>query len=233
MRDDKSVATEMRKKGASYSDIYKELRVPKATLSDWFGGEKWSQELRDRLAKDALKESTVRIIDLDKIRGEKLSHVYEQARKEAREEFERLKYHPLFIAGLMLYWGEGDKVTKHSTRLINTDPVMIKLFVNFLLHACKIPVERIRAQAIIYPDIDPESTVRFWSERSGIPTDKFSKCSVIKGRHKIRRISRGTCTVCVSSTYFKVKVLEWLSILPNDLMSSEYYENMARDAGIV
>ena len=133
----------------------------------------------------------------------------------------------------MLYWGEGDKVTRQSTRLINTDPEMIRLFVLFLRKVCRIPKEKIRAQAIIYPDLNPEGCIVHWSKAAGISRDSFTKCSVIVGRHKTKKLSYGTCTISVSSTYFKVKILEWLSTLPKELMSKRYYANIATEAGMV
>jgi len=227
MRADKEAANKMRRDGKSYTEILAALKIPKATLSNWFGHVNWSRDIRKKLTAAAGIVSTERIRELDRVRGKHLERVYGEARGEARKEFEGLKYNPLFIAGLMLYWGEGDKVTKQSTRLINADPEMIRLFVLFLREVCRIPKEKIRAQAIIYPDLDPDGCIAHWSRAAGIPRNSFTKCSVIIGRHKTKRLSHGTCTIYVSSTYFKVKMLEWLSRLPKELMSTGYYANIA------
>ncbi len=112
MRIDKENAFVLRKQGKSYKEIKAELGVPKSTLSDWFNGQGWSKDLSSKLFEKAKQAHTVRLQELNKIRGENLKKVYEEAIKEALEEFELLKYHPLFIAGLMIYWGEGNKVSK-------------------------------------------------------------------------------------------------------------------------
>src|SRR5688572_23770642 len=109
MRKDKNAAYQLRLSGKSYNEIYEILKVPQSTLSDWFSKKEWSIKIRDRLALSAQEVSTMRIVELNKVRGKHLAEVYEQARQEARKEFKFLKYNPLFIAGLMLYWGEGDK----------------------------------------------------------------------------------------------------------------------------
>ena len=223
----------MRRRGNSYTEIRDALKIPKATLSDWFGRANWSQAVRKKLARTAIAVSTERMRELDRVRGKHLKKVYAKARREAQKEFAELKYSPLFIAGLMLYWGEGDKVTKHITRLINTDPNMIRLFVLFLLYVCQLPISKIRAYAIIYPDLDPENCITYWSKKSGLHKASFTKCAVIAGRHKVKRVSHGTCTICVSSTYFKVKILEWLGLLPKELMSKRYYASIATEAGMV
>ncbi|MHB1163284.1 MAG: hypothetical protein ACYCZZ_02040 [Minisyncoccota bacterium] len=226
MRKDKKIATEMRKNGKSYAEIYTALKIPKATLSDWFSKSGWSKEVAEKLASKVQIQHTARIVELDKVRGQHLARAYEEARSEARKDLQILKYNPLFIAGLMLYWGEGDKATKAKVRLTNTDPELIRLFVFFLRKVCNIPEEKICAQILTYPDIDDEANRRYWSEISGITPEKFLKSVLIQGRHKTRRLGHGVCGVYVSSTYFKVKMLEWLKLLPEELMNLRYYENM-------
>ncbi len=225
---------EMRKSGKSYNEILTKLRVPKSTLSDWFSHADWSREIKNKLNASLIEKSTARFRDLNKVRGIHLSRAYAEARKEAADEFRRLKYHPLFIAGLMLYWGEGDKLTASQTRIINTDADMINLFVLFLRNICQIPVEKIRGCAIIYPDLEATTCREYWSNRSGLPAGNFNKCVVIQGRHKTKRLSYGMGQILVSSTYFKAKMNEWLKLLPKELMNREYYAIIApTNAGIV
>jgi len=168
----------------------------------------------------------IRLRELNKLRGANLKRAYEEARTEAHTEFETLKYNPLFIAGVMLYWGEGDKLTKYSTTISNTDPYLIRLYVFFLENVCRIPKEKIKAHVLVYPDLDERDCLLYWASRSNIVLSRFTKCTVIQGRHKTRRLTHGVCMVIVSSTYFKAKVLEWLKLLPNELMNQRYYENI-------
>lgn len=226
MRKDKEFAIEMRKSGRSYNEILAALKIPKATLSDWFSKENWSNDIRKKLTDAAYEVHTIRIRELDRIRGLHLKKAYAEAEREAIEEFAELKYNPLFIAGIMLYWGEGDKLTKYEVRLSNTDPGLIRLFVIFLDKICQIPTEKIRLNVLIYPDLDPDECIRYWSAQSGLSTGHFTKCITIHGRHKTRRLSHGVCMAHVSSTYFKVKVSKWLELLPKELMGKEYYERI-------
>ncbi len=217
----------MRRNGKSYNEIHAALKIPKATLSDWFSKIDWSNAMAKKLAAAVQKQHIVRLIELDKIRGTHLKRAYEEAREEARNDFLELKHNPLFIAGLMLYWGEGDKSqVRNGVRLANTDPQLIKLYVFFLTHACRIPIDRIRAHILVYPDLNKERCVRYWAEASGLPVSNFTKCTQIIGRHKTKRLLWGVCLVAVSSTYFKEKVLEWLKIFPGELMNEGYYESI-------
>ncbi|MDO8604295.1 MAG: hypothetical protein Q7K40_02760 [bacterium] len=227
MRKDKEIAFKMRKNGKSYNEIREALKIPKATLSGWFSEINWSKDIAKKLAASVQKQHTIRLIELDRIRGTHLKRAYEEAREEARKEMAELKYNPLFIAGLMLYWGEGDKSSiRNGVRIANTDPSLIKLYIFFLTRACKIPIERIKAHVLIYPDLDATKCIQYWAEASGLPESNFTKCTTIVGRHKTKRLGWGVCLVAVSSTYFKEKMLEWLKMFPSELMNKEYYESI-------
>jgi len=226
MRKDKQKAIDLRKDGKSYAAILKQLHIPKSTLSGWFRDVDWSKAVRTKLASVAKIQSTRHLKELNKVRGAHLVRAYEEARREAREELADLRYNPLFIAGLMLYWGEGDKLTKHHVKLTNTDPKLIKLFLAFLTQACRIPVSKIKAHILLYPDLDDWLSKAYWVHETGLPKENFTKSTVITGKHKTRRLSFGICIVNVSSTYFKVKMLEWLTLLPDELMNQRYYENI-------
>ncbi|MEJ0053756.1 MAG: hypothetical protein WDN10_03480 [bacterium] len=233
MRKDKDKAFELRRNGKSYREIRGALKVPISTLSGWFSEIGWSKKMARDLAAKAQIQHTARIIELDRIRGVHLARIYEEAKEEARTDLEILKYNPLFIAGLMLYWGEGDKTTKSQVRLANTDPELIRLFVVFLKNVCNIPEEKVWVSILTYPDIDDEANRRYWSQASGVPLDKFLKSILIQGRHKTKRLGHGVCSIFVSSTYLKVKMIEWLRLLPQELMNLQYYENIKPEADMV
>ena len=216
----------MRRSGKSYAEIYAALRIPKSTLSGWMAEIDWSSALKKKLSLSAQAGHSIRLQELNKLRGRNLAKAYDAAREEARIDFEVLKYNPLFISGIMLYWGEGDKLTKYATSLSNTDPYLIRLYVFFLENVCRLPKEKIKAHVLIYPDLDEEKCRLYWASRSHIALSRFTKCTVMQGRHKVRRLKNGVCMVVVSSTYFKAKMLEWLALLPNELMNRRYYENI-------
>jgi hypothetical protein len=226
MRKDKEEAFRLRREGNSYAAIRAKLKIPLATLSDWFRDVDWSNNVRARLTETAKKESAVRIKELGRVRGEHLKRVYEEAREEARQELEVLKYNPLFISGMMLYWGEGDKVSPHLVRLSNSDPELIQFYVGFLQKACRIPENKIKASLLIYPDIEEVANRRFWAFATGLPLGNFTKSVLIQGRHETKRLRYGVCNIVISSAYFKVKMLTWLTALPKELIDRRYYENM-------
>ncbi len=222
MRKDKKSALQLRSLGKSYNEIKKLLGVPKSTLSDWLSKNQSSIKIKHRLSENSQKKNTIRIRSLNKIRKKNLDKLYQEAREEAKKEFEYFKFHPLFISGTTIYWGEGDRSSRHLIRVGNIDPFMIRLFVKFLREVCGVSKIKIRAHILIYPDLDAEKCKNFWIERSGLSAENFNKTVAIEGRHKTRRIPHGVCYVGISSTYLKEKMNIWLSLLPKALLKNKY-----------
>lgn len=214
MRNDQHLAIDLRRRGRSYNDIATQLGIPKSTLSGWLRTRSWSQEIRRKLDQKQRQHSIKRMRALARVQKEKWEQWREEYRREARERFTSLVRDPLFIAGIMLYWGEGDNKSRSSVRLANTDPRMIKLFFRFLQHCCRLPPERIYIDLLLYPDLSPLPTRRFWSTYLGIAEEQFSKPQIIRsknfhGLHPSKRLQYGVCTIRVNSGGLKEQMRVW------------------------
>ena len=229
MRKDKEIATRMRNQGKSYLEIHAALQIPRATLSDWFKDLDWSRNVRHRLARISAEEGAVRLQELSRVRGQQLKRAYETAESEARAEFENLKYHPAFIAGVLLYWREGAKSPRTNVQLSSSDPALIRLFYFFLREVCGVPEDRITGHLLLYPDLEEKVCRAYWAQKSGMPWGKFSKSVRVKGRRQTRRLTLGVCTITASSVYLKRKMLVWMELLPQELMKWEYYATISPD----
>lgn len=232
MRKDKDLAIGLRKEGKSYSQIREELQISISTLSEWLSPLDWSKNIEKSLREYHKEGSSVRLKNLNKTRGSHLRKIYAEAREEAIYEFENLKYHPLFISGVMLYMGEGDRVSKHNVYVTNVDPRMLKIFKNFLLHVCNCPKSRVRGSILIYPDLIDEECRNYWASKLDMKLENFRKSVIIQGRHKTRRLSYGVCSVGITSRYLSEKMDVWLKLMPDTLLTREYYLK-EDDAGIV
>ena len=225
MRNDKNAALRLRKEGLSYRQIEEKLSVPKSTLSNWLASHDWSKNIKATLVDINLKKSKIHIENLNKFRAEALKSMYKKAEQEAQLDYEKLKYHPLFIAGLMLYWGEGDKsVNSSHVRLGNVDSELLRVFLKFVHDLCGIRKEKIWASVHTYRDLDEKKCLEYWSKQTGINSNRFHKSQILKGRHKTKRLPYGTCTVGISSTYYKKKMLCWIEALSKDLLCDTYYQ---------
>ena len=223
MRKDKNIALKLRREGASYRKIEQRMNIPRSTLCDWLKDESWSKKVKLQLNQAAKKRNIPRIIELNKIRGEHLEKIYQRAHKEAKNELQHFIWNPLFVAGLCLYWGEGEKISKHHVKISNTDPLMIKIFVQFLMKICGVGKNKIKAHLLLYPDLSPEICIPYWSKISGIEKGNFNKCVVINGKHVTRRLKYGVCVVEISSSYLKEKINTWLTLFPSQLINNIHH----------
>ncbi len=102
--------------------------------------------------------------------------------------------------GLGLYWGEGTKSDRCSVRLGNSDPKIIKKFIEFLVVICGVQTEKLRFSLQIFNDIDSQGAEEFWLEELGVSSSQFSKTtvSVVRGPGTYKNKSRhGVLTVYI------------------------------------
>lgn len=84
--------------------------------------------------------------------------------------------------GLGLYWGEGTKSNKHSVRLGNSDPYLIKQFLEFLNRLYSIDTNKLRFGLQVFNDMDADVAKRFWLSHLNVKEDKFQKVIVTPAR---------------------------------------------------
>ncbi|MBI1755308.1 helix-turn-helix domain-containing protein [Candidatus Azambacteria bacterium] len=83
--------------------------------------------------------------------------------------------------GLGLYWGEGNKKNKVSIRLGNTDPRLVRTFIDFLVKICGVKKKDIGFNLLIFSDINPTIAKMFWVRALDIRSQQIrSKVTVIK-----------------------------------------------------
>lgn len=84
--------------------------------------------------------------------------------------------------GLGLYWGEGTKSNKHSVRLGNTDPGIIRAFIRFLENRYGIQKRRLRFGLQLFSDMESGHALNFWCRNLKISQNKFYKVIVTPTR---------------------------------------------------
>lgn len=128
------------------------------------------------------------------------------------DEINNLSKSDMFLYGLNigLYWGEGEKTTKHAIRVTNSDPYVIIRFRDFLLNICKLKPSKIRYYLICFNDIDQETAKKYWANLLKISSDKFGKIVVIpsqgKGTYK-KKSKYGVCTIYAGNMKLKSWIL--------------------------
>lgn len=212
MRRDKQEAFELRKSGQSYNAINAVLQVPRATLSDWFSEIRWSQHLKNELAKKAWAVNRLKFLRMADANRARWAKWRESAKREGTLIFKKQNKDRFFCAGVMIYWGEGDKKPKTPVRVSNTDYRMLKIFVEFLKKYGKVEANKIKAHAILYPDLDETTCRGYWSKKIRVSVRNFYKSQYIVGRGNGKKLSHGICVVTVSSRQLKIKLLQWIEL---------------------
>lgn len=116
----------------------------------------------------------------------------------------------LYGLGLGLYWGEGDKQTKNTIRLANTDPELIKAFIKFLLTICQLDKRKLIYSLICFNDSNPEEVRAYWAKELRISKEKFGKIVQIppQGKGTYRRKSKyGVCILIVGNMKLKAWIM--------------------------
>lgn len=175
MRKDKFTAIRMRKQGKTYNEITTLLDIPKSTLSGWFNGLKIPERIKRRLWSNAQKKWAQSITNYNKKRAVDTLIKAEQSQETTAKDIGRLTRRELMLAGVALYWAEGNKKDRWNVKFCNSDPAIINLMMQFFRKICKADEEKFRAHMQIYPNISEKKAKIFWSRISGILLPQFGK----------------------------------------------------------
>lgn len=117
----------------------------------------------------------------------------------------------LYGLGIGIYWGEGEKTSRNAVRVANTDPFVIKKFVQFLLEICQLEKRKLIYNLICFNDSNPEEVRKYWAKELCVSTEKFGKIVQIpaqgKGTYK-KKSKFGVCIVIVCNMKLKLWTME-------------------------
>ncbi|MEI7709444.1 MAG: helix-turn-helix domain-containing protein [bacterium] len=212
MRYDQPQAFELRREGKTYREIQKLLGISRSTLCDWFKNEEWSKHIKKSNTYKNIEISVVRLEKLHEGRRLMLEKKYKKVEEDAVKEFELYKNDPLFMAGLMVYAGEGDKSSRNLTRMSNSEFYLHLVFIRFSEKFLNIGRDKIKVWLLLYPDHNIEECTETWSKKLQISKNNFNKSQVIVGKEKTRKLQYGVGNSIISSTSLKKKMMKWLEL---------------------
>jgi transposase-like protein len=202
---DRRKAFELRKQGKSYSQIKKELGMSKSTLSEWLRKYPLTKEQIDALR----GKSEVRIEKYrETMRLKRQNRFYSYYQREQKYLLP-LTHKELLVAGLFLYLGEGVKGDNCTVSLNNTDPVVVKFYLKWLIKCLKVSKSKIKVAVHLYEDMDIEKSLRYWSSYLDIPRIQFIKPYIKKSdRTQIdqKGFGHGTCGLYIYDIKLKTRI---------------------------
>ena len=86
----------------------------------------------------------------------------------------------LYGMGIGLYWGEGTKANKNAVRLGNTDPKLLKKFIDFLVIIYQVKKNDMKFGLQIFTDIDIHKAIDFWVHALNIKPNQIYKPIITK-----------------------------------------------------
>lgn len=123
----KERARELRKQGIAITKIAKELSCSKGSVSIWVRDIVITDDQKKDLMHRAIISSSMSKGTISRIASFRRRRIECQNKGRKRVFIED----PLYLAGCMLYWGEGSK-SKNLVKLTNSNSAMLLLFKNFL-----------------------------------------------------------------------------------------------------
>ena len=208
----KELVRDLRKQGLSYKELRQKtpFNISKSTVSEWCKDIELTEPQKDRLQK-LLKEGSYR----GRLLGSKTTQIrraneVREIKEKARLEINSLTENEFKIAGLMLYWAEGNK--KNHAGVCNSDPELIRFMMKWLRTVCGVPEEKFKLYLNIHFGQDEDKIKEFWSNVIGLPVSRFGKSYVKKEGTGYRKniLYNGTIKVEVCDKNLLCKILGWI-----------------------
>lgn len=203
---EKKKVIEFRRQGKSYSEILKEIKVSKSSLSLWLRNVPLTEE---QIL--GLKKKRERAVE----RYRETMRLKRQTRTRSYYENQIKKWIPLndrelFIAGLFLYLGEGGKTSRNTVNVVNTDPSVMKFVLYWMVNSLGVPKERIRLNLHLYSDMDYDQEIKYWLDQLRLTKSNLNKPYIKKNTREAidqKGFGHGTCSLAIHDTVLKENIL--------------------------
>jgi transposase len=183
----KSLAIDLRTKGFSYSEIVKEISVPKATLSYWLKKLKLTEpqleKLKNRRLKTALANSQKRT--------SKITEEIEKIKNFSAKDIKKISKRELWLMGIALYWRErflfgNESDLKKGVRFTSSDPFILRLFLRWLKEIGKLENKEIDFDIFAKKDSENPTAqiIQHWARVTGFTEHNFRHIYFQKKRRR-------------------------------------------------
>lgn len=210
--EQKELVRFLRRQGFSYREIL--ARVPfslsRGTISSWCKDIELTPAQLDRL--DQLyREGSYRgrLLGPKATQRRRAAEV-EAIRAKARAEVVHLRRSAFWLAGLMLYWAEGNKA--HQVGVSNSDARLIAFMMKWFREHCRLPEGRFRAHLHLHSGQDEQVMKAFWANVTGLPIAQFGKSYVKKEGtgHRKNVLYYGTMRISICNMDLLWKIHGWI-----------------------
>lgn len=202
----------LRKQGLSYNQIKNKIQISKSTLSRWLQNYPLSKK-QINILRGSNKLRIEKFRNTLKKKHEERLHVYYD--QEKKKIIPLLKKN-LYIAGLFLYWGEGNKFSRYTVSINNTDPAILKFCLYWMVYSLHVDKKRIKVFLHLYEDMDTKKEMSYWSNILNISLVQFMKPYIKKSKKKDidqKGFGHGTCGLRIDDVMLKERILMGLKAI--------------------
>lgn len=195
----KEKAFELRKKGYSIKEIAKKLNIAQSTSSVWVRNIKLNKKAQERLKKRRLLgyyKAGLRWQEKKKKEQEEYNlSAIEIIKKVKKDNF----HNKLYCA--LLYWCEGGKAWDTGVRFVNSDPILIQIFLKLFRNSFDIDEKKFHLLMHLHDYHNEQKQKNFWSSVTGIPKNQFYKTYQKSNTKKRQRENYPGCLAIYYNDY--------------------------------
>jgi hypothetical protein len=199
----------LRRLGWTYGEIRDVIPVPKATLAGWCRDITLSPaQVADIKARTGSRRDVPR--DTQRKRRAEIAQIRADARVFAGEHLQD----PLFVAGTVLYWGEGAK-TERLLTFANSDPAAHRLFIRWTRAFHDEHAEFVLSLHLHHGN-DDQRARQWWAETLNLEEADFTKTFIKPPGtgHRKNKLSHGVCRVRMRrSADAWHRTLAWIEVI--------------------
>lgn len=170
---ERHTAIALRKKGYSLKEIAKKINVAKSSVSMWVRDVKLSSIAEKRLL-TKIKLGQFNAARNKKARTAAIENKYLQ---EATAELKKISIDKNYakLLCVIMYWCEGTKNVKSGVNFVNSDPKLVKKFLELLRNSFELDEKKFRPCIHLHSYHNPERQLDFWSKITDINRRQFIK----------------------------------------------------------
>jgi len=218
----KQEAIKLRKKGFSYNEIKKKIKVPKGTLSYWFKDLAFSKKITKSNIKSAKGIWAKNIIAFNKKRALLIKQKNATETNEAEKEFKfKINKENLTFLGTALYWAEGYKKGKWNVIFSNSDLEMNVIMLKFFKDICLVPEEKIKFQIQHYRKESEKEILNFWASNLKVKKTQFLKSFIAKGSKDVKKhkLMQGTLRIRINDVRLVNKIRGYIEAMKKTIIN--------------
>jgi transcriptional regulator with XRE-family HTH domain len=210
-------ALQFRKRGFTLEEIAKICEVSKGTVSKWLKNNPISASVTKQNKKRAGQENAKRLKLMSKTRERERETKYREAIRSAETEYKHYKSSPLFMAGLMLYYTQGDLKNEHQIRLSGTEEKAHKVFIKFATEYMGVSKGSIHFWILLYKGQSEELCMKRWKAATSLPYSQFYKNQYINTKKTKDTLHNGVGNTIIGNTVLKHKLNRWIELALKEL----------------